>query len=184
MQWADIIGPDTGKLITKWEQMQERHPALQDTDENRKRLTTLNAELTTRNDIAIREWLQEAARTKRTDANMNTENQGKRMGNDGIRTDNGQWVYNEIRNARRAPKSLGGWEYLISWKRGGAPTWEYGSTLTTPNDKGRIRDALLQARRERRRPASMYERLHIREATSGQHSSVYQSDGATRRKDD
>ena len=175
VQWADMIGTDTRKLITKWEQMQERHPALQDTEENRKRLITLNTEMTTRNDGAVREWLQEVAQTKGTDTgmNMSTEAQSKRMGNDGVRTDDGQWIYNEIRNARRAPKSLGGWEYLISWKRGGAPTWVYGSTLTTPNDKGKIRDALLQARRERRRPASMYERLHVREATSGQHSSVW-----------
>ncbi len=61
MQWADMIGTDTRKLITKWEQMQERHPALQDTEENRKRLIKLNTEMTTRNDGAIREWLQEVA---------------------------------------------------------------------------------------------------------------------------
>ena len=37
---------------------------MQDTEENRKRLITINTELTTRNDGAVREWLQEVAQTE------------------------------------------------------------------------------------------------------------------------
>ena len=83
------------------------------------------------------------------------------------REGDGKWVYTAVRAARRAPKSLGAWEYLIQWKGGGRRTWEYESNLlTNGRATGGLKRDLEEARLKARVPSSMHECLHERTADS------------------
>ena len=135
-QWADGTDPVTGLLIREWRDAAGRlggHPYDHALTVQWGRMVQ---HMERHNGRALARWAADVqGRPRGWDAHVVYGVPELRRTHGVAEADGERWQYTAVRAARRAPQSLGGWEYLVQWKRGGRPTWEQACHLQAGRDE-------------------------------------------------
>jgi len=147
-----VSSRDTGEIL-EWEDVKYMCGG---TPKQRREYDSVRRSIVEAQRAAAEEWKRAVQAGTGMVPDEATSGEGKWCGGD-------QWEYKALKAARKAPKAVGGWEYLVAWTGTTEMTWENELELMRTGGV-KQRERLQRVRATRRVPASLYERLHTRAA--------------------
>ena len=156
VHWADVTDGTTGELL-QWGALRTRHGVekLAGAAAHREytRLCKMVRDVGGPNAATWETWRQRVRSEGAMKRRQDTRGEAR-----GVRDGGGEadvWAYRRIVTKRRAPRSVGDWEYLVEWEGCNVKSWVPAYEMR----KVRGKDAAAQMQRARMVPESMYARL-------------------------